>query len=159
MSARLLPSVVPRIEIHTSRFDVGEDAFTWMVLYGTGSVPSGGQGASEGRGLLEIEEEVKKAIAKLSGANGLRARGVVEKGRNLDVLLANLRRALSTASGGFTFMQTLRGSARGGGVGIERGELAVEFGEKRADFGFQPHDFGAVAVQADGDDVRVVKPL
>lgn len=40
---------------------------------------------------------------------GLRARGLVEKGRNLDVLLANLRRALSAASGGFTFMQTVRG--------------------------------------------------
>lgn len=40
---------------------------------------------------------------------GLRARGVVEKGRNLDVLLANLRRALAQASGGFTFMQTVRG--------------------------------------------------
>lgn len=40
---------------------------------------------------------------------GLRARGVVEKGRNLDVLLATLRRALAAASGGFTFMQTVRG--------------------------------------------------
>jgi DNA-binding winged helix-turn-helix (wHTH) protein len=40
---------------------------------------------------------------------GMRARGVVEKGRNLDVLLANLRRALAAASGGFTFMQTVRG--------------------------------------------------
>ncbi|GAB4445544.1 MAG: hypothetical protein OHK0015_47980 [Chloroflexi bacterium OHK40] len=40
---------------------------------------------------------------------GMRARGVVEKGRNLDVLLTTLRRALATASGGFTFMQTVRG--------------------------------------------------
>jgi DNA-binding winged helix-turn-helix (wHTH) protein len=40
---------------------------------------------------------------------GLRAKGVVEKGRNLDVLLANVRRALAAASGGFTFMQTVRG--------------------------------------------------
>lgn len=40
---------------------------------------------------------------------GLRARGLVEKGRNLDVLLATLRRALAAASGGFTFMQTVRG--------------------------------------------------
>lgn len=40
---------------------------------------------------------------------GLRARGLVEKGRNLDVLLANLRRALAAASGGFTFLQTVRG--------------------------------------------------
>lgn len=38
-----------------------------------GANRTGGQGASEGRGLLEIEEEVKKAIAKLTGANGLRA--------------------------------------------------------------------------------------
>lgn len=40
---------------------------------------------------------------------GLRAKGLVQKGRNLDVLLANLRRALAAASGGFTFMQTVRG--------------------------------------------------
>jgi DNA-binding winged helix-turn-helix (wHTH) protein len=40
---------------------------------------------------------------------GLRAKGVVEKGRNLDVLLAHLRRAIAAASGGFTFMQTVRG--------------------------------------------------
>ncbi len=40
---------------------------------------------------------------------GLRAKGVVEKGRNLDVLLATLRRAIAAASGGFTFMQTVRG--------------------------------------------------
>jgi DNA-binding winged helix-turn-helix (wHTH) protein len=40
---------------------------------------------------------------------GLREKGVVQKGRNLDVLLANLRRALAAASGGFTFMQTVRG--------------------------------------------------
>ncbi|NJO84967.1 MAG: winged helix-turn-helix transcriptional regulator [Blastochloris sp.] len=40
---------------------------------------------------------------------GLREKGVIKKGRNLDVLLANLRKALSVASGGFTFMQTVRG--------------------------------------------------
>lgn len=40
---------------------------------------------------------------------GLRERGVIKKGRNLDVLLAKLRRALTAASGGFTFMQTVRG--------------------------------------------------
>ena len=32
MSARLLPSVVPNVEIHTSRFDVGEPALTGMTL-------------------------------------------------------------------------------------------------------------------------------
>jgi DNA-binding winged helix-turn-helix (wHTH) protein len=40
---------------------------------------------------------------------GLRIKGVVQKGRNLDVLLANLRRILSQASAGFTFMRTIRG--------------------------------------------------
>src|SRR4051794_39210958 len=32
MSARLLPSVLPSVEIHTSTFDVGEEPFTAMVL-------------------------------------------------------------------------------------------------------------------------------
>jgi DNA-binding winged helix-turn-helix (wHTH) protein len=40
---------------------------------------------------------------------GLRAKGAVTKGRNLDVLLAKLRKALAAASGGFTFLQTVRG--------------------------------------------------
>jgi DNA-binding winged helix-turn-helix (wHTH) protein len=40
---------------------------------------------------------------------GLREKGVVQKGRNLDVLLAKLRKALAGASQGFTFMQTVRG--------------------------------------------------
>lgn len=38
-----------------------------------GANRSGGQGASEGRGLLEVEEQVKLAIGKLTGANGIRA--------------------------------------------------------------------------------------
>jgi DNA-binding response OmpR family regulator len=40
---------------------------------------------------------------------GLPAKGAVTKGRNLDVLLAKLRKALAAASGGFTFLQTVRG--------------------------------------------------
>lgn len=32
MSARLLPSVAPNVEIHTSRFDVGEPDLTGMTL-------------------------------------------------------------------------------------------------------------------------------
>jgi DNA-binding winged helix-turn-helix (wHTH) protein len=40
---------------------------------------------------------------------GLRAKGTVTKDRNLDVLLAKLRKALAAASGGFTFLQTVRG--------------------------------------------------
>jgi DNA-binding winged helix-turn-helix (wHTH) protein len=40
---------------------------------------------------------------------GLRAKGAVTKGRNLDVLLAKLRKTLAAASGGFTFLQTVRG--------------------------------------------------
>jgi hypothetical protein len=38
-----------------------------------GANRTGGQGASEGRGLLEIEEQVKLAIGRLGGANGVRA--------------------------------------------------------------------------------------
>lgn len=33
-----------------------------------------GQGGSGGRGLLEVEEELKRAVAKLTGANGVRVR-------------------------------------------------------------------------------------
>ncbi|MEM8535298.1 MAG: winged helix-turn-helix domain-containing protein [Chloroflexota bacterium] len=40
---------------------------------------------------------------------GLREKGVVDKGKNLDVLLANVRKVITQASGGFTFMQTIRG--------------------------------------------------
>lgn len=38
-----------------------------------GANRTGGQGASEGRGLLEVEEQAKLAIGKLTGASGVRA--------------------------------------------------------------------------------------
>lgn len=33
IAVRLLPSVVPSVEIHTSKFDVGDDALTGMTLW------------------------------------------------------------------------------------------------------------------------------
>lgn len=38
-----------------------------------GGARSGGQGASAGRGLLEVEEEILAAVAELTGANGVNA--------------------------------------------------------------------------------------
>src|SRR6185312_2766035 len=41
MSARLLPSTVPNVEIHTSTYDVG-DALLMVIVFGPGFIGVGG---------------------------------------------------------------------------------------------------------------------